>query len=382
MMSAGVSEILKSVISVSDANCHTVLDGIAIRLVFGLTHALDCNAVGRNAIFLTEETGHGLGTLVGEAEVDGACAGAFVSITGDDYILAGVCLEVIGHVLDLIHLVAVDSCVRDGKEDIHTVGLLDRSLLDNCLDRFLDGNLDYALDNALDNLGLDGFDNTGRLGVLLAESEAGSNETIEIPVGVAGFLRVVRVGEDVGLKFNTKCEMLGDVEVDVYAELADKTRCRAIPEKTHGLLMIYSLVSLGDVVGTIIVPGDIGADTTKDVHVNQTVGIITAEDVCHIEKDVDCRSDIVPFPTICLLKVDDGLALPSVDGKSHAHVGIEFVANGQLGVRGGEFAESTLTEGLLTTYLSLQEPVGSEFVFSDLLLCYGGKRRHKQSRRE
>ena len=223
----------------SDADCNAVLCRIAVRLILGLTHALHCDAALADAKLIHEKLGNSLCALVRQTKVYSTCAGTLVGITGDHHICLGMRLQVVGHFLNLAHLVLGDSCIGDCEENVGAVGF--GSLYDFLHN--LGRHFHHLLYYLLHNNGLAGgrLDDAGLLLALLTEGVAHAHQTVEVPVGVTGFLRIVSIGEHIGLQFEADSYMLRHVEVHIGAELAHETGLGTAPQQAHGIDVVMGL---------------------------------------------------------------------------------------------------------------------------------------------
>ena len=137
----------------------------------------------------------------------------------------------------------------------------------------------------------------------------------------------------------------------------------------------------GAVVGLIIAETDVGTDTTEHAYCYQAVGVVLTEQVGEVESSVDHRSDVVPLPFVHHLCLSSGiavisefrgqvpcgltgLALPRVKSEAGTNHFVELIAYTELCVRRNQVFEAKLTQGILTTNLGLQIPVGSKYIFS------------------
>ena len=210
----------------------------------------------------------------------------------------------------------------------------------------------------------------------LAKIDLHTSEGVEEPVGVTCLLGVIVVIQGVGLYFKAQAHLVAQTEVGSNAKTTTQTNLGTIPEIYQGLRTVRSGDSSLYIASLIIAKGDVGTDTTQHAEVEDTVGVVTAEQVGEVEHYVSVRSNVVPLPVIFLATSSDTcLALPEVERTAETYYRAEVIAYTYLGIGRKQVAETNLTQSVLTTNLCLYIPVGIKHV-----LCLGlllGRNRYE-----
>ena len=150
-----------------------------------------------------------------------------------------------------------------------------------------------------------------------AEVVAYTQQSVEVPVCIAGTLAVVSIREEVGSNFKTQTDSTAQTEVSGETQTAHTAHSLPIFAVFHVLRafghdglshqlvvgIVNTIHNLGaNIVSLAVVPCEVCTDTCEHAEVEHTVVLVAEAQVCHINHEVGSRSHIVPLPLIVFAK--------------------------------------------------------------------------------
>ena len=325
-----------------------------------MTLIVGSNARSINAILILKKISYYLSTLLRQIVIDGYITSTLISITRYTYLCCWILLQVISNFFYFIVILGTnDLSCTNSKENITAEF---RNLLNDGSD-CSGSTLDNALlqINGVNSVGSDRHF-TGR--VSLADIELGTKQSVEIPVSITSTLTVIAVAEGVAVNFNTYTDSIRDTEVSTRTELSNETALRTFPKIIQILCthiarsctdsITQQVISCGvSLCSLIIVPSDVGTNTSKGSQIEQAVSFITTEEVREVDGSIYRGSNIIILPfqlsDLIVVRFPTATALPSIHSKAKTKYRIKFVASSYLYVVGQQILKSDLTKGILCT---------------------------------
>ena len=197
-----------------------------------------------------------------------------------------------------------------------------------------------------------------------------AHQSVDVPVGVLGTLRVVVVAQRVGSGLEANIQTRSHMEVYESAYTASEAHLRVIPQivqESHvaarGESMSGTHVSV-HLICLVIVPCDVGTQSGQQTYVHQTL-LVTANPVGQVQGSIESGRYVVPLPVVLAGgQVRASLALPAVHGQTETPDGSKLISASKLYIRSEQLTKLHLAHVILGAALCLHIPVCIEGVLS------------------
>ena len=188
----------------------------------------------------------------------------------------------------------------------------------------------------------------------LAQADRESGQCVEVPVHVAGLLRVELVRKDVGIHLEAQLHAVRDPEIHADSHAAHGKGLAVGPDVVH---RVAGVVERN---GLVVVEGVVEPDTCKEVGIDRACGIETSEEVSQIERGLDIALKEVVVVGRCG-RSPGTAGLPAAQTETEPPDGRETVAGRESRSRRDKIPKTRLPERIGGSSLYLQIPVAVEF---------------------